>query len=152
MNRTSICILACMLTLATASPAALATPQGLPQVAEQPAAQDPHRELLQALASAAARKHRAHRAPRRASHVKAHKDGRRDDARPARIPQHSTSEGKHGRVAAGAIQKTLAHEAAERDARAENLYRSSQLSAPIIKDAKACKRIGARGESIYENC
>jgi len=41
---------------------------------------------------------------------------------------------------------------AETDARAERLYRASQFSAPIIIDAKACKRVGAHGESIYENC
>lgn len=41
---------------------------------------------------------------------------------------------------------------AESDARAERLYRASRFSAPIIIDAKACKRIGAHGESIYENC
>jgi len=41
---------------------------------------------------------------------------------------------------------------AESNARAERLYRASQVSAPIIIDARACKRIGAHGESIYENC
>jgi hypothetical protein len=41
---------------------------------------------------------------------------------------------------------------AESNARAARLYRASQFSAPIIIDAKACKRIGAQGESIYENC
>ncbi|HTD28272.1 MAG TPA: hypothetical protein VK660_02680 [Xanthomonadaceae bacterium] len=41
---------------------------------------------------------------------------------------------------------------ADRDARAERIYRSSQLSAPIVIDAKACKRKGTNGESIYENC
>jgi hypothetical protein len=41
---------------------------------------------------------------------------------------------------------------AESNARTERLYRDSQVSAPIIIDAKACKRIGAHGESIYENC
>lgn len=41
---------------------------------------------------------------------------------------------------------------AESNARAERLYRASQFSAPILIDAKACKRIGKHGESIYENC
>jgi len=41
---------------------------------------------------------------------------------------------------------------AESNARAERLYRASQISAPIIIDAKACRRVGAHGESIYENC
>lgn len=48
--------------------------------------------------------------------------------------------------------KAAARDQSERDARSERLYRSSQLSAPIITDAKACKRTGAHGESIYENC
>lgn len=37
-------------------------------------------------------------------------------------------------------------------ARAQRLYESSQTSAPIIPHATACKRVGADGESIYENC
>ena len=43
-------------------------------------------------------------------------------------------------------------EQADVNARAERLYRASQFSAPIIIDAKACKRVGTHGESIYENC
>ena len=53
---------------------------------------------------------------------------------------------------AQATEAYFMREHADRDARAERIYRSSQLSAPIIIDAKACKRIGSRGESIYENC
>jgi hypothetical protein len=41
---------------------------------------------------------------------------------------------------------------AESNARAARLYRASQFSAPILIDAKACKRVGANGQSIYENC
>jgi hypothetical protein len=51
-----------------------------------------------------------------------------------------------------AADQVAAREQVERDARSERIYRSSQLSAPIIIDAKACKRIGIHGESIYENC
>ena len=51
-----------------------------------------------------------------------------------------------------AAENHAAREQAERDARAERIYRSSQLSAPIIVEATACKRIGSHGESIYENC
>ena len=51
-----------------------------------------------------------------------------------------------------AAEKYAAREQFERDARAERIYRSSQLSAPIIINAKACKRIGTHGDSIYENC
>lgn len=64
----------------------------------------------------------------------------------------SAIQGKRVRRDAQANGKVAAREQSERDSRAERLYRSSQLSAPIITDAKACKRIGARGESIYENC
>lgn len=49
-------------------------------------------------------------------------------------------------------QKAAARDQALRDARAERLYQSSQFSAPIILHAKACKRTGAGGQSIYENC
>jgi len=51
-----------------------------------------------------------------------------------------------------AAEKTAIREHGERDARVERIYRSSQLSAPIIVDARACRRIGMHGESIYENC
>lgn len=153
MNRISIRILSCALALTIASPMVFAGPQGLPQVAEQPAAQDPHLKLLQALEAAARRSHRAHhRLSRRAPRVKARKENHHDAIPLAHIPQRTASERKQIRVAAISVQKAAAREATERDARAENLYRSSQLSAPIIKDAKACKRIGAHGESIYENC
>ena len=51
-----------------------------------------------------------------------------------------------------AAQRAAARDQVERNARADRLYRSSQVSAPIITNATACKRIGAHGESIYENC
>jgi len=47
---------------------------------------------------------------------------------------------------------TDAREKAEAGARAERIYRTSQVSAPIIADTRACKRIGADGRSVYENC
>jgi hypothetical protein len=60
------------------------------------------------------------------------------------------------RVVYKALNKNVAAEQktaqAESNARAERLYRASQFSAPIIIDAKACKRVGPHGESIYENC
>jgi len=54
--------------------------------------------------------------------------------------------------ASAADQKAAAREQAESEARADRMYQSSQFSAPIIIDAKACKRTGVNGESIYENC
>jgi hypothetical protein len=49
-------------------------------------------------------------------------------------------------------RKEAALQKAEVDARAKRIYDASQTSAPIIIDAKACKHVGANGESIYENC
>ncbi len=151
MNRISTCILACAFTLAIASPAAFAGARGLPQIAEQPAAQDPHRELLQALAAAAGRRHHTHHVARRAPRVKVHNDDL-DKIMQVNASQRPAHESRPRRIVAIDTRKADAREAAEREARTNNLYRSSQLSAPIIKDAKACKRIGAHGESIYENC
>jgi hypothetical protein len=51
-----------------------------------------------------------------------------------------------------AIERQTMREQAERAALAERVYRSALVSAPIITDARACKRTGAHGESIYENC
>ena len=73
--------------------------------------------------------------------------------RPAHAPHATLNDRKPDRNSlAAAIRNAETRDATERDARAERLYRSSQLSTPIIPDAKACKRIGAHGESIYENC
>jgi len=63
---------------------------------------------------------------------------------PARVTTYKGSN-KNFAAAEKAVQ-------AESNARTERLYRASQFSAPIIIDAKACKRVGAHGESIYENC
>jgi predicted membrane-bound mannosyltransferase len=153
MNCIRICILACVLPLAMASLAAFAGAQGLAHVVEQPAAHDPHRDVLQALVSASARSHRTHHvSKRRAPHAKVQKNDRHDDLPLVQVAQRPASERKPDHVAAIATQKADAHDAAERYARAERLYRGSQVSAPIVKDAKACKRIGAHGESIFENC
>ncbi|MBS0212622.1 MAG: hypothetical protein JSR26_05490 [Proteobacteria bacterium] len=43
-------------------------------------------------------------------------------------------------------------EQAQAAARADCIYAVSQANAPIIADTRACKRTGAHGESIYENC
>lgn len=56
------------------------------------------------------------------------------------------------RADARAGAQRAAREAAARESRAESIYRLSQTSAPIIPDATACRRIGANGETIYENC
>ena len=66
--------------------------------------------------------------------------------------KHGAGQAKQNRRDARAAEKYAIREQAERDARAERIYRSSQFSAPIIIDARACKRRGAHGESIYENC
>jgi hypothetical protein len=146
-----ICILFCALPLSMTT-AAFAAPQGLPQIAEQPARADPHREFLQALADAA-RKHPArHRASQRSPRMKVHEiEPDVDVARPLASPRPVAAKSQsHGEPAA--MRKVETREAAERQARTEYLYRVSQTSAPIIPNATACKRIGANGESIYENC
>lgn len=51
-----------------------------------------------------------------------------------------------------AARNALARQVAESDARSMRIYQTSQLSAPIIPNATACKRFGAHGETIYENC
>lgn len=43
-------------------------------------------------------------------------------------------------------------EQAQIDARAAHIYALSQTNDPILDDTRACKRIDAKGESIYENC
>ena len=69
-----------------------------------------------------------------------------------RAGKHSTAQAKRSRRDFLAAEKYATHEQAERDVRAGRIYHSSQVSAPIIVDAKACRRIGSHGESIYENC
>ena len=66
--------------------------------------------------------------------------------------KHVTTQRQRNSRESLSAEKYALREHAERDARAERIYRSSQLSVPIIIDAKACKRIGRHGESIYENC
>lgn len=83
--------------------------------------------------------------------------GARDDYRSGYVAglrdgSHVAVKAKQIRRDARAAEKYAIREQAERDARAERIYRSSQLSTPIIIDARACKRIGTHGESIYENC
>ncbi len=140
------CFLACALAIAALP--AFAAPSALPQVAEQPAAIDPHRVFLQALADAARRHHASHHAAHRAPRVKVHEvepEFAKATTRPiaAKAAYHADS---------AAIRGAEAREAAGRAARADDLYRASQTDAPIIANATACKRIGAHGESIYENC
>lgn len=49
-------------------------------------------------------------------------------------------------------QDAQRREQAQIDARAAHIYALSQTNAPILDDTRACKRIGAHGESIYQNC
>jgi hypothetical protein len=145
-------ILFCALPLVIAALTASAAPAGLVQVAEQPAAQDPHREFLQALADAARSHHVRHRAAHHVPRVRVREsepdaDFARTHATPRPVAAKPAVRGE-----TGAIRRAEARETAERAARVEDLYRVSQTSAPIIANATACKRIGVHGESIYENC
>lgn len=49
-------------------------------------------------------------------------------------------------------RKAAALEQAQVRERAGRIYAVSQANAPILADTSACKRIGAHGESVYENC
>lgn len=97
------------------------------------------------------------RRARTGSNIQATHRGARDDYRSGYVA--GLRDGKHAVVQTQRSRRDIARteavairERAERDARAQRIYRASQLSAPIIVDARACKRIGAHGESIYENC
>ena len=152
MKSVQTCVLFCALSLATTAPLASAGIQGLPQVAGQPAARDPHREFLQALADAQRNLHARHRTPQRRPRAKPREiEPDADFMKPRSTPRPVASKSVQ-RVQSDTTRTADAREAAERTARAEYLYRVSQTSAPIIANARACKRIGAQGESIYENC
>ena len=105
-------------------------------------------------------RHNTQRPRNRSSQTNGSADKRsrpRDDYRSGYVTglrdgKHGARQVKQNRRDAHAAEKYAIREQAERDARAERIYRSSQFSAPIIIDAKACKRIGPHGESIYENC
>ncbi|MBS0193952.1 MAG: hypothetical protein JSR34_06875 [Proteobacteria bacterium] len=49
-------------------------------------------------------------------------------------------------------ERAQQREQAAAAARAAHIYAVSQTNAPILADTRACKRTGAHGESIYENC
>jgi hypothetical protein len=77
---------------------------------------------------------------------------RKNRSSPASTPATRIVVERPSRSDLAAARKAALQEKAEAGARADRLYGASQLSAPIIVNAKACKRIGANGESIYENC
>ena len=146
--------LSCALALLGVSGVASAGAPMRPGVALQPTPTQVQmqRELAQALATAARHGYRSHRASaKRTAHIKVRKPDPLDSAMrqtPARPPREPVLR----RIAASSYREAEARETIERNARAEYLYRSSQLSAPIVTNATACKRIGAHGESVYENC
>jgi hypothetical protein len=93
------------------------------------------------------------KAARRLRKPQASVDKSRKDKHPEKAAKTAVAKRAVGDRRSGiADARAAAREQAERDATADRIYQLSQLSAPIIVDAKACKRIGARGESIYENC
>lgn len=49
-------------------------------------------------------------------------------------------------------QQARQRQQAEVAARADRIYALARTNAPILTDTRACKRVGALGESIYENC
>ncbi|HTA65603.1 MAG TPA: hypothetical protein VK753_08865 [Xanthomonadaceae bacterium] len=87
----------------------------------------------------------------RRTKVNADRKGQRERSPTAAKAAHTTAQ-KPSRQDVAEARKAAALEQAQARARADDLYAASQTNAPIIVDAKACKRIGANGESIYENC
>lgn len=145
MKSILIQLIACMMSLAW-TPLASAAPHTDMLIADQPETPVAHPSTK--LAPIPAAKQRRRRAPR----ARLRKEIHRKKTLLTHAAHVASNERKPDRGLATAIRNADARDAAERDARAERLYRSSQLSAPIIPDAKACRRSGAHGESIYENC
>jgi len=143
MHRISLSLFACVASCALAvsgAPAAVHAPRIATAPVAASAAPAPQASTHSGSTS---RKHdraltRAARKARRTPKAKPSKPA------PERVIVYRTSNAN-----AAAAQKAAQ---AESTARAERLYRASQFSAPILIDAKACKRVGAHGESIYENC
>ncbi len=143
MQRVAISLPSCIVLLVLAAQGAVAGGRTHALLAAAPTSTSQSRTSAdQRILKAARRSHGSH-----ASNKKPHKDKRIDKPVEARAVTRVTRRGN-----AQTAQKSVVREQSERDARAERLYRSSQFSAPIIPDATACKRIGAHGESIYENC
>jgi len=145
MHRTSLslfpCVVSCALAISSAPAAGrlaniAAAPLVATSTASSPRAPTSH-------SNSASRKH--DRALTRAAR-KARKTSKR---RPVVVAPTRVVVYKASSKNLAATQKAAQ---AESNARVERLYRASQFSAPIIIDAKACKRVGANGESIYENC
>ncbi|MEO5596829.1 MAG: hypothetical protein ABIQ97_06735 [Lysobacteraceae bacterium] len=99
-----------------------------------------------AIAAMRVRQPRARRPSARAS------SGAGKAAATTKVRSANTRPQKASRGQLTAARNAQSREVAERDARSMRIYRTSQLSAPIIPDATSCKRVGAHGESIYENC
>jgi hypothetical protein len=148
------CMLVCVIPLALAWQGSLAGQHSYAQVATAPAAHGGSRSRTSVVLWAApVSSRRAHgRNSGRSRHRAAHKSDPFVDAPIARAAHPAANQKKWVRLDALAARNAVVREDAERDARTERLYRSSQLSAPILKDAKACKRTSANGMSIYENC
>ncbi len=155
MERIGIWLPACILMLAFASHGALAG--GHPHAYRAssttlPVSRPPQPSAAAPAGAAMQGGTHARKGRQASSGKKQRKDDRRDAPPAAHAQQRVAVRTIGGRGNAMVWQKAAASEQFERDARAQRLYRSSQFSAPIIKDAKACRRIGAHGESIYENC
>ncbi len=143
MQRTAISLLSCIVSLVLAAQGAAASGRTNMLLAAAPISTSQSRTSAdRGILKAARRSHGSH-----ASNKKPHTNKRIDKPVETRAVIRITSRGN-----AQTAQKSTVRERSERNARAQRLYRSSQFSAPVIPDATACKRIGAHGESIYENC
>lgn len=151
MKRITTCILACALPLVLAAPGAFANQQGLPQIAEISIAHaGTHAQSHKS--STTSGRHASRRKSPPTLHDKKPLSELHGSVAHARPAHRSASEIKWQHAEVLAARKAAVREVLERNARANRLYQNSQFSAPIIINAKACKRIGVHGESIYENC
>lgn len=147
MKRIVICMFFCVATL-VAAPSVDAHAAFRAALAAMPAT---NAASTREKTSAASDKARL-KAARRSAKSKASTDRSRKDKHPGKAARMVAEHAAGDRGSRDAGERAAAREQAGRDATADYIYRVSQLSAPIIVDAKACKRIGAHGESIYENC
>ncbi|HEY2345815.1 MAG TPA: hypothetical protein VGH80_08020 [Xanthomonadaceae bacterium] len=139
MNRFLPALMACIATCALSIPAASATSRhaGIAATATV------------RVASADAG---ANQAPSSHAKMRAARKGRKEPKKQATPKTARVAVAKVSAHDLAEARKAAALEQAQMQERADALYAVSQANNPILVDAKACRRVGANGESIYENC
>lgn len=84
--------------------------------------------------------------------MRAARKGRQEHAKPAKQDVERVVVAKVSARDLAEARKAAALEQAQVRERADDLYAASQANHPIIADARACRRVSADGESVYENC